>query len=211
MPDPNPISVAVRKLREALGETQQQFAFRSRMAIRTIARYETSRPPKGKALLDFMRLAKASGRPVEFEVFRTAIAEETVFILADIAESPEFLARLAVRRPAIAPSSRDDLDFETLSLMKREPDKYKEELRKWNEISAKARAEAVTKKSDVFLHHSILHMIKELAKEGNSPLEIQDEVRAYLIEMTDYIKEKHAEFMEAVKRLEHFVKNLKKG
>src|ERR1051326_1775861 len=35
------ITEAVRKLRKAIGESQQEFAYRMKTAIRTIARYET--------------------------------------------------------------------------------------------------------------------------------------------------------------------------
>ena|ERR1017187_6798246 len=55
--DPSQVSQAVRKLRLALGESQQAFAYRMKAAVRTIARWETTRPPKGKALADLNRLA----------------------------------------------------------------------------------------------------------------------------------------------------------
>jgi len=43
----DPLCETVRKLRTALGESQQAFAYRMKTAIRTVARYETSAPPKG--------------------------------------------------------------------------------------------------------------------------------------------------------------------
>ena len=57
---PNPVSDAVRKLRESLNQTQQEFAQRLGTAITTIARWETTRPPKGKALSDLSALAHDS-------------------------------------------------------------------------------------------------------------------------------------------------------
>jgi transcriptional regulator with XRE-family HTH domain len=68
--------MAVRQLRERLGESQQQFAFRMKTAIRTIARYEGTRPPKGKALAEFERVALENGAEEYAQVFRTALAEE---------------------------------------------------------------------------------------------------------------------------------------
>jgi transcriptional regulator with XRE-family HTH domain len=54
----NEITTAVRKLRLALGDTQQQFAQRMKMAISSVVRYELSRPPRGKALAQFALLAQ---------------------------------------------------------------------------------------------------------------------------------------------------------
>ena len=43
------------------GISQQELAFRTKMAIRTIARWEGEQPPHGKALLRLADLAQASG------------------------------------------------------------------------------------------------------------------------------------------------------
>src|SRR5271156_458013 len=72
----NPTSEAVVHLRQALGESQQQFANRNQTAITTIARYETSRPPKGKALAQFARLAEEAGRHDIASVFERALENE---------------------------------------------------------------------------------------------------------------------------------------
>ncbi len=72
----NPVSEAVRKLRVALGESQQAFAYRMKTAIRTIARYETVRPPKGKALAEFFRVASETGNEDLAKVFRDALTAE---------------------------------------------------------------------------------------------------------------------------------------
>jgi transcriptional regulator with XRE-family HTH domain len=71
-----PESEAVRELRMALGESQQAFAYRMKTAIRTIARYETVRPPKGKALAEFYRLATETGHPKLANVFTRALQAE---------------------------------------------------------------------------------------------------------------------------------------
>lgn len=72
----NPVSEAVRSLRVALGESQQAFAYRMKTAIRTIARYETTRPPKGKALSEFYRVATENGNQDLAAVFRNALTAE---------------------------------------------------------------------------------------------------------------------------------------
>lgn len=42
-----PVAEAVRELRRILGESQEEFAVRMGVTVRTIARWETVRPPKG--------------------------------------------------------------------------------------------------------------------------------------------------------------------
>jgi transcriptional regulator with XRE-family HTH domain len=70
------VSAAIRALRTSLGESQQAFAWRMKTAIRTIARYETRRPPKGLMLASFLHLAVAAGQPDLAGVFRKALYEE---------------------------------------------------------------------------------------------------------------------------------------
>ena len=72
----DPVSEAVRDLRTALGESQQAFAYRMKTAIRTIARYETVRPPKGNALAEFARVAEETGNEKAAKVFREALMSE---------------------------------------------------------------------------------------------------------------------------------------
>jgi transcriptional regulator with XRE-family HTH domain len=72
----DPVADAVRQLRTALGESQQAFAYRMKTAIRTIARYETVRPPKGKALADFFRVASETGNEELAILFRNALTAE---------------------------------------------------------------------------------------------------------------------------------------
>jgi transcriptional regulator with XRE-family HTH domain len=54
---PDPVSNAVRELRESLSQSQQQFSNTIGVAMNTVARWETTRPPKGKALNDLRELA----------------------------------------------------------------------------------------------------------------------------------------------------------
>ena len=72
----DPLNEAVRALRTALGESQQAFAYRMQTAIRTIARYESSRPPKGKALAEFSRMADDTGHHKLAAIFRDALMAE---------------------------------------------------------------------------------------------------------------------------------------
>jgi transcriptional regulator with XRE-family HTH domain len=51
------VTEAVRELRLALGESQEAFAQRLKASVRSIARYETIRPPRGKPLAQLHRIA----------------------------------------------------------------------------------------------------------------------------------------------------------
>lgn len=94
----DPLSQAVIELRTTLGETQQAFAGRLGVAIATIARYETVRPPSGKALAQLQSLAAKEGRREIAEVFRRAL----VFELGQTADGRLgeviFLIRSGIRR-----------------------------------------------------------------------------------------------------------------
>jgi len=57
----NAVTAAVKRLRLALGDTQQQFATRTGLAISTVVRYELSRPPKGEVLEQLKALAEQNG------------------------------------------------------------------------------------------------------------------------------------------------------
>lgn len=70
------VSDAVRKLRKELGESQQQFAYRMKTAIRTVARYETVRPPKGKVLHQLEVMATENNLHHLAYVFRGALNQE---------------------------------------------------------------------------------------------------------------------------------------
>lgn len=70
------VSLALTELREALGDSMQQFANRMGTAVTTIGRYETARPPTGTALRRFHAMAKRRGLTRVTEVFAEAIAKE---------------------------------------------------------------------------------------------------------------------------------------
>lgn len=67
---------ALKKLRLGLKETQQTFANRMKTAITTIARYETSRPPRGRALVQLEKIARENGFEEYANVFRDALNED---------------------------------------------------------------------------------------------------------------------------------------
>jgi len=64
---------AVRQLRKALGETQEQFARRMGTTVRTIARWEGPRPPTGQALIRLEHMAATNGAVEAAAVFRVAL------------------------------------------------------------------------------------------------------------------------------------------
>jgi transcriptional regulator with XRE-family HTH domain len=76
MPSSLSVPRAVRELRHSLHESQQAFAYRMKTAIRTIARYETIRPPRGSVLAQLEEVAMEAGRADLAAVFRQALAEE---------------------------------------------------------------------------------------------------------------------------------------
>jgi transcriptional regulator with XRE-family HTH domain len=72
----HPLLSTVRELRLALGDTQQSFAERLGLSISTVVRYELSRPPKGRALAQFARVADENGMKELSAVFQRALAED---------------------------------------------------------------------------------------------------------------------------------------
>jgi transcriptional regulator with XRE-family HTH domain len=70
------LSQAVKKLREALGQTQQEFAQTLNAAITTIARYETGRSPKGWFLARLAEIASQNNQIELSKVFRGALIKE---------------------------------------------------------------------------------------------------------------------------------------
>jgi transcriptional regulator with XRE-family HTH domain len=80
----NVVTDAVRRLRRALGETQQQFAARTGLAISTVVRYELSRPPRGEAIRQFKDLAAQNGLNDIAATFAYALGEAPeAFLKAD--------------------------------------------------------------------------------------------------------------------------------
>jgi transcriptional regulator with XRE-family HTH domain len=81
------VTEAVRLLRRSLGDTQQQFAQRLGMAISTVVRYESTRPPRGKVLAKLYQLAIDNGLSRVASMFHLALS-------AELGESPIWLREL---------------------------------------------------------------------------------------------------------------------
>jgi hypothetical protein len=70
-------SKAVIALRTALGKTQQEFAVEVvKTTIGTVAVWETTRPPRGDALIRLADVANENGYPAFAEEFRELYADE---------------------------------------------------------------------------------------------------------------------------------------
>ena len=89
------ITAAVRQLRKACHETQAQFAARMEATIRTITRYETSRPPKGEPLIRLWRLAKEKNLADLADTFARAFLRDFWASLEDAGFVEKINERLA--------------------------------------------------------------------------------------------------------------------
>src|SRR4051794_11152584 len=79
-PQRNAASAAVLSLRQALGMSQQRFAVQElKSALNTVARYETTNPPRGEALLRLAEIAKAKSLPDLAARFRQLHLDEILF------------------------------------------------------------------------------------------------------------------------------------
>jgi transcriptional regulator with XRE-family HTH domain len=72
----NETSAALTRMREYLGLTQEQFAQRLRVATTTVARWESSHPPRGKTLERLYRFAQRNGPAVTADTFLRQITRE---------------------------------------------------------------------------------------------------------------------------------------
>jgi transcriptional regulator with XRE-family HTH domain len=165
-PDRNTVSAAVRQLRGELGESQQQFASRMQTAIRTIARYETVRPPKGKVLRQLEQLA-LENRQVELaRIFRIALVEEMGGI--PLFDPPKPYGSELGR------AVHQDLDIATFTWMKQNPNKYEKELRLWRRISRAAQQDLLDKRREVTDARKMIDSVVKLLKQGRTKDEIED-------------------------------------
>ena len=70
------LSQAVRSLRHELGLSQQEFANRLTIAVRTVARWENNQPPRGRVLVDLAQLADGKGLTRISRQFLNALQRE---------------------------------------------------------------------------------------------------------------------------------------
>jgi len=83
-PDDEELASAVRQLRHAYGETQEQFADRLEATIRTITHYETNRPPRGDALVRLWKMARRKSLDEIAHVFNRAFMRDFWRTLTDV-------------------------------------------------------------------------------------------------------------------------------
>jgi transcriptional regulator with XRE-family HTH domain len=67
---------AVKKLRESLGLSQEEFAQKVGVTVRTIARYENDLPPKGAALARLHLFANDAGQTAVAKAFESEMGRE---------------------------------------------------------------------------------------------------------------------------------------
>src|SRR5690349_11173891 len=72
----NDLISAVRSVREKLGDSQQTFAGKLGIAIRSLAYYESDRVPRGRTLARLAQLANEAGLKSEEDLFRSAVRNE---------------------------------------------------------------------------------------------------------------------------------------
>ena len=111
--DPEKLKAAVRKVRAEYGDTQQEFAHRLHAAIRSVARYETDRPPGGTVLIKLLRLARLKRLEVVSNAFQEALGAELADpeLLRLLAKSIEQSLPSGFEKPARTASSQIGLDL----------------------------------------------------------------------------------------------------
>jgi transcriptional regulator with XRE-family HTH domain len=86
---------AISRFRQTLGDTQQQFANRTGLAMTSVARYETNSPPSQKVLDRFVKIAREADLPAFIEIFEKRLPPSEEIGLQDFAVVKQLLTRLA--------------------------------------------------------------------------------------------------------------------
>jgi transcriptional regulator with XRE-family HTH domain len=157
----NIVNETVRKLRVSLSETQEQFARRMNTAVVTIARWETSRPPRGKALRALEDLA-ASVSMTEYAA---------IFARARKGEFPAPKRTVAVKGPE-AENEREKLRMLALLRVLRNPDHYKASIRMVEKGLGPAMRDIENLMTDAQAKADVPGAILRLAQKGNTPEQI---------------------------------------
>lgn len=116
-----PISEAMIKLRQALGDNQQQFANRTKTAVTTIARYETIRPPKGRILAQLARIAETAGRHDIAKIFDEALQSELGTMEARLTATEQVLSSAMIDVYRAAPNQLITAIEELIKRIKNDP------------------------------------------------------------------------------------------
>lgn len=106
-PERDPACKAVAELRKSLGLTQQQFAQKLAVAVRTIARWESEKPPDS-ALYDLAEFAEAQGQTKAMHFFNGAYSDRIQAYAAThpIGPQQDLFPELA-QRPRLARAVRE--------------------------------------------------------------------------------------------------------
>jgi transcriptional regulator with XRE-family HTH domain len=81
--DDRELIAAVKDVRRELRESQQAFAARLGISLRSVAHYEKDRPPHGRTLLQLVELAREAGLQRHEELFRNAAYSELGGIIVE--------------------------------------------------------------------------------------------------------------------------------
>jgi transcriptional regulator with XRE-family HTH domain len=155
---------AVRKLREKVGDTQQQFAARLNMAISTVVRYELTRAPQGEVLVKFMNLAAGHGENELAEVFRGALSEQLGYQVPLVPVLGEH-----VSYPP-APNEQQEIEYlkTILRLANLGSDGHKKMRDKWFKLRQSAADRAVRADLGLLASEGIIETIQKRVNDGAS-------------------------------------------
>jgi transcriptional regulator with XRE-family HTH domain len=180
----NELSRGVKSLREALRQTQQEFAQTLGTAITTIARYETGRAPRGRSLATLASVADQNKLSELAELFRRALTREL-----GSWNSAGFVLDLEAR------NDQERLYVSSLLAVLRNP-QYTAVLPKLN----KALLEAAKTCIEIFESHkrgqAVRRTARDMSREGSTPDAIAERLRVPVAEVHQFLN--FVAFVEAV-------------
>jgi transcriptional regulator with XRE-family HTH domain len=144
---------AVKKLRLALGETQEAFAKRLGTAKSTLVRYESIRPPHAKVLAQLAHIAETNKQPHLEAVFHKALAAETGDAVV----------------PKIDFHSQEERDYTLALLAAFRNDQYQPILKDVKKLLDKPRAECDKVLHEFQVAKGFIHAAERLLDDGKSP------------------------------------------
>lgn len=159
----HPLSDAVIKLREKLGDNQQQFAARLGYAVTTIARYETSRPPDTPSALLMLALTAWKAQCPELEkVFLEAVEKE-----GQSWGIVQYYRRIEER------ANSDSILVQALNEVVRNPE-YKKEREQIRKILWPIEIKLEARRKEMIAAGTKIHPAAFLLHGGLSPQEVSD-------------------------------------
>src|SRR5665213_1785660 len=154
-PKTKSVTEAVKELRIRLGETQQSLATKLKIAISTMVRYETNRPPRGEALVRFMKLAGAHNL-VELErIFQSALE----------AELGHDVMRVVASDIELAPGEDEEVGA-LLSILRLQGPLYEKARASWRRISEPIKAANRDKDFRAGAHMGLIRSIQKRIEAG---------------------------------------------